>query len=101
MGLVTDLIGKFPLAGLIKMAIGYISDLLEKVAPEELTPEALKNVQNVTGLVYAALKNFGPDWVVKTETDLDDAGLAEAIEICEKAAEKYDLQLNPMEILFG
>ena len=96
---IINLVGKaFPVGVILKTLIGYISDLLEQVAPDELTEEQQKQVQNWVGTIYAALKNFGPELVESTETDLDDAVLSEMIEICELAADKYGLVLNPEEL---
>ena len=91
-------LASIPAKGLIKMAIGYLSDLVEKIAPEDLTPEEKARVQKYTGTAYAALRNFGPDLVASTENDLDDLALLEAFEICEAAAVKYALELNPREL---
>ena len=84
-----------PVQGIVSIGIGYISDVVEKFAPEEITPEQTATVQKVVAMVYCAAKNFGPELVARTDTDLDDKGLAEAFEVCELAAEKYGLELNP------
>lgn len=87
---------KLPLGGLLKVAIGYLSNVIEAMAPDELTGNGRKNTQKVVGILYAAAKNVGPEYVASTENDLDDIVLAEAIEICELAAKKYGLELNPI-----
>ena len=86
---------KLPLGGVVKVGVGYLSNVLETMAPDELTGNGKKNVQKVVGILYAAAKNIGPEYVASTENDLDDAVLAEAIQICELAADKYGLELNP------
>jgi len=93
-----SVLSSLPVKGVIKMAIGYISDLVEKVAPEELSEREQTNVQKYVGSFYAVLKNFGQDWVAATETDFDDLALFEAFEVCEAAAVKYDLELDPREL---
>ena len=98
MGL-SDILGKLvPLAGMLKPLIAFISDIVNQISPDQLTPEAKDELQKYVSTVYAAAKNFGPDLVAKTSNDLDDAILAEAIEICEQAATKYGLELNPLNL---
>ena len=84
-----------PIQGIVSIGIGYISDVVKRFAPEDLTPAQESTVQKTVAMVYCAAKNFGPELVARTDTDLDDKGLAEAFEICELAAEKYELELNP------
>lgn len=84
-----------PVQGIVSIGIGYISDVVERFAPDDLTPEQKSTVQKVVALLYCTAKNFGPELVARTDTDLDDKGLAEAFEICEQAAIKYALELNP------
>jgi len=84
-----------PVEGIVSIGIGYISDVIERFAPEDITPEQEALLQKIVGLAYCTLKNFGPELVARTDTDLDDKGLAEAFEVCELAAEKYELELNP------
>lgn len=98
MGL-SDILGKLvPLAGMLKPMIAFISDIVNQISPDQLTPEAQQELQKYIGTIYAAAKNFGPDLVAKSENDLDDAVLVEAIEICEQAAAKYGLELNPANL---
>lgn len=87
---------KLPLGGMLKLGVGYLSNLVDTVSPDELTGERRKTVQKAVGTIYAGAKNWGPDLVAGTENDLDDQILKEAIEICEQVAIKYDLQLNPV-----
>lgn len=87
---------KLPLSGMLGLGIGYLSNLVDTISPDELTDETKKTVQKTVGTIYSAAKNWGPDLVASTENDLDDAVLKEAVEICEIAARKYDLQLNPI-----
>ena len=87
---------KLPLGGMLSLGIGYLSNLVDVVSPDELTGETRKTVQKAVGTIYAAAKNWGPDAVASTENDLDDKVLTEAIEICQEVAIKYDLQLNPV-----
>lgn len=94
-----DIVGKLlPLAGMIKPAIAFISDVVNQLSPDNLTPEDAAELQKYIGSVYAIAKNFGPDLVLKSTNDLDDAALVEVIEICEQAAVKYSLNLNPLEL---
>ena len=90
-----SILASLPVKALIKTAIGYISDLVEKIAPDELTENETKNVQKYVGTFYGLLKNAGPDWVAATETDFDDLALKEAFEVCENAAVKFELELDP------
>ena len=95
----SDLIGKLlPLAGMLKPAIAFISDVVNQLSPDQLTPEDAAELQKYIGTVYSAAKNFGPDLVLKSTNDLDDAALVEIFEICEMAATKYGLTLNPLEL---
>jgi len=95
MGLADIAASVLPVQGIVSIGIGYISDVVERFAPEDLTPEQKATTQKVVGMVYCAAKNFGPELVARTDTDLDDKGLAEAFEVCELAADKYELELNP------
>jgi hypothetical protein len=88
----------FPLGGMLKLGIGYISNIIETVAPDELTGNGRANVQKTVGILYAAVKNIGPDYVASTENDLDDAIMDEVIDVCESAAVKYGLELDPQEL---
>lgn len=98
MGL-SDLLGKvLPLLAMLKPMIQYISTAVNQLTPDQLTPEAKAELQMYIGTVYSAAKNFGPMLVAKTTNDLDDAILVEAIEICEQAATKYGLELNPVNL---
>ena len=90
--------GGFKFDGVLKIAIGYLNSIVDKVTPDTITPEQKVTVQNYVGSAYAVLRNFGPDIVEKNNNDLDDEGLAELIEICEDLAEKYDLELNPQNL---
>lgn len=85
----------FKLSSIIKAAIGAISNGLDLIAPDEMTLEQKESWQKIVGSTYAVAKNFGPKLVLSTENDLDDAVLNEMIEICENAAAKYDLKLDP------
>lgn len=99
MGL-SDIIGKLlPLASMLKPMIAFISDIVNQISPDQLTPGAKIELQKYIGTIYAAARNFGPDLVAKTDNDLDDAILVEAIEICEQAATKYGLELNPVNLV--
>jgi hypothetical protein len=88
----------FNLAEIIKAAIKAISTLLEMVAPDEMTPEEKVSWQKYIGTAYAAAKNFGPDVVKNSANDLDDVVLNELIEVCELAASKYGLTLDPTQL---
>jgi hypothetical protein len=87
---------RLPLSGMLKLGVGYLSNLVNTVAPDELDPGTKKTVQKTVATIYTAAKNWGPDLVAASENDLDDEVLAEAIDICEEVAKKYDLQLNPI-----
>ncbi len=89
---------KLPLGGMLGLGIGYLSNAVESFGPDELTGEKRKTVQKTVATVYAVAKNWGPDLVASSENDLDDKILAEAVEICELAADKYDLELNPVNL---
>jgi hypothetical protein len=84
-----------PVQGIVSIGIGYISDVVNRFAPDVITPEQKATLQKVVGMIYCTAKNFGPELVARTDTDLDDKGLAEAFEVCELAATKYELELNP------
>lgn len=85
----------FNLSSIIKAAIEAISNALEMLAPDEITPEEKAAWQKYVGSVYALAKNFGPDLVANTQNDLDDTVLNELIEVCELAASKYGFALDP------
>lgn len=89
-----------PLEAAIRFLIDQLSNMLNLIAPDELSEEERETMQKVVGSVYAAGKNFGPDLVQSSTTTIDDALLKELFEICEQAAEKYELQLNPVVIEF-
>lgn len=96
MSVFTEMAGKvLPVQGMLSIGIGYISDIVAKFSPDDITPEQKGIVQKAVGMVYCAAKNFGPELVARTDTDLDDKGLAEAFEVCEEASVKYGLELNP------
>ncbi|GAG17442.1 unnamed protein product [marine sediment metagenome] len=87
---------KLPLGGMLKLGIGYLSNLVNSVAPDELDEGTRKTVQKAVATIYTAAKNWGPDLVAASENDLDDQVLKEAVEICESVARKYGLELNPI-----
>lgn len=87
---------RLPLSGMLKLGIGYLSNLVNTVAPDQLDEGTRKTVQKTVATIYTAAKNWGPDLVAASENDLDDQVLKEGIEICESVARKYDLQLNPI-----
>jgi len=90
-----ELIGKaLPLKGMLELLIGYLSNLLELIAPGEITPEAKAQLQKFIPPVYALAKSFGVPLVNSTENDLDNVTLNEFVEICEIAAKKYGIELN-------
>ena len=88
----------FPTKELLLILIGKISDLLAAVEPDNISDAEKEKLQMWVGILYAAIKFAGKKLVADTSNDIDDAVVAEAIEICEHAAEKYGLQLNPMEM---
>jgi hypothetical protein len=88
----------FPLKDIVKAAIKYLSDAVNLVAPDEVTPELAEKVQQVALPVYSIAKTLGKKWVSDTENDLDDAVLTEVVEICELAAAKYGFILDPTQI---
>lgn len=88
----------FNLKDIIKAAIRAISNALQMVAPDEITPEEKAAWQKYVGGVYALAKNFGPDLVKASENDLDDEVLNELLEVCELAANKYGFQLDPTQL---
>ena len=85
----------FNLGLIVKAGIKAISNAVNMFAPNEITLEQKASLQKIVGTTYAAAKNIGPDLVASTENDLDDALLMEVIEICEQAAAKYGLELDP------
>lgn len=89
---------KLPMGGMLGLGVSYLSNAVESFAPDELTGEKRKTVQKTIATVYTVAKNWGPDLVASSENDLDDKILAEAVEICELAASKYNLELNPLNL---
>ena len=85
-----------PVGAIIKILIGYLSDVIKTLEPDEITPQAKENLQATVGILYSALKFYGKGLVLSTENDFDDAVYAEAVEICEQVAKKYQLELNPL-----
>ena len=83
-----------PVKGIIELLIGYLSDVVATMEPDELTEQGRKNVQMGVGILYAILKFAGQPLVETTATDIDDKIIAEGIEICEQAAQKYGLELD-------
>jgi len=63
--------------------------LLRKLATER--PKLFKIT--IVG-VYITAKEFGPDLVASTATDLDDKGLEELIEALETVAAEYSIDLD-------
>ncbi len=95
----SSILGKLlPLAAMLKPAIAFISDVVAQLSPDDLTPEATKELQMYIGTFYSAAKNLGPMLVAKTDNDIDDLILTELIEVCEQAATKYGLELNPTNL---
>lgn len=84
-----------PVQSIVSIGIGYISDVVKNFAPDKITSEQRATVQKVVALVFCAAKNFGPELVARTDTDLDDKALKEVFEVCVIAADKYNLELNP------
>ena len=87
----------FDLKSIIKAAIKSISTGLQLIAPDEITDEERDKWQKYVGSAYALAVNFGPDLVAGSENDLDDIVLEELLEICELAAQKYNLDLDPTQ----
>ena len=98
MSLIENLLGKLPVGSLIQIGIGYVSEIAERVSPDELSEEDAAKVQKWVGSVYAVLKNFGKDLVESTDNDLDDKGYEELVEVCEQAADRYNLQLDATSV---
>jgi len=89
---------KFPLGGIVKLLIGYISNIAGTVLPDDLDGRQKVWMQSSVGSAYAFAKNFGQQLVISTENDLDDKVLDELIEVCEMASEKYGIELNPENV---
>jgi len=85
----------FGLSSIVKEIIKQMSLFFELLSPDEITPEQKAEVQKYVGSFYALAKHFGPELVAGSNNDLDDTLLAELLEICELAAQKYGLELNP------
>jgi len=86
---------KFNLASIITAMVQAISNAVNALAPDTIDPADKANLQKYVGSAYALAKNFGPGLVASSANDLDDAILNELIEVCELAADKYSLVLDP------
>ena len=84
----------FNLSGIVKILVQYVSDLLKMVAPEDITPDAIRGIQSA----YALGKIWGEPLVESSANDLDNAVLAELLEVCTLAAEKYGFVLDPQQL---
>ena len=83
-----------PAKAILSLLIGYLSDVVAALEPDELTEQGKKNLQMGVGVGYAIFKFAGKELAEGTATDIDDKLVAEGIEICEQAAVKYGLELD-------
>ena len=88
----------FPLKGILKLVIEYISTIVATVLPDDLDPKQKVWMQTSMCSAYALAKNFGQTIVLSTENDLDDEVLQEVIQVCEEASDKYGIELNARNV---